>query len=79
VIDEPERGEPSPAERRLGEHLELMRVAGPEPGHSLVRRIVRTARWQRALRAPLLVAGVIAAAVVDGLRRLVAPSGRSRR
>ncbi len=78
--DEPDpRAEPSPAERRLGEHLELVRVGGPEPGRSLVRRIVRTARWQRALRAPLLVAGMIAAAVVDGLRRLVAPAGRGRR
>ena len=78
--DEPEpREERSPAEQRLGEHLELIRVSGPEPGRSLVRRIVRTARWQRALRAPLLVVGMIAAAVTDGLLRLVGSGGRRRR
>lgn len=77
---EPEaREERSPAERRLDEHLELVRVAGPEPGRSLVRRIVRTAIWQRALRAPLLAAGMIAAAAADGLLRLVVLGGRRRR
>ena len=71
--------ERSPAERRLDEHLELMRVVGPEPGRGLVRRIVRTARWQRAVRAPLLVVGMLAAAAAEGLLRLLGSDARRRR
>ena len=57
----------SPAERRLDEHLEALRTGAPEPGTSLVRRVVRTARWQRAVRAPLRVVAMIAGALLDGL------------
>lgn len=65
----------TPAERRLGQHLELLRAQGPKPGRDLVRRVVRSARWQRILRPPLRVAGMIAASVLDGLAALV---GRTR-
>lgn len=63
------------AERRLDEHLGLLRAEGPEPGRELVRRVVRSARWQRILRPPLRVAGMIALSVLDGLGGLV---GRTR-
>ncbi len=64
-----------PAERGLERHLELLRSDGPEPGRDLVRRVVRSARWQRVLRPPLRVAGMIASSVLDGLGALV---GRTR-
>lgn len=67
--------EPTPAERRLDEHLELLRSDQTGLGHSLAARTIRTARWQRAVRGPLRVAGMIAAAVLDGLG-LVGRGGR---
>jgi hypothetical protein len=74
IADEPP---PSPVERRLDEHLELLRSSPPRTGTALAPRVVRTARWQRALRAPLRVGGMIAAALVDGIVGLFA-SRRSR-
>jgi hypothetical protein len=58
-------------QRRLDEHLELLRAEEPPGDASLPQRVVRTARWQRALRAPVAVVAVVAGAVVDGLRALV--------
>lgn len=60
----------SPAERRLDEHLELLRSHQPAGDRSLAPRVVRTARWQRALRAPIQVAAAIAGAIIDGVRTL---------
>ena len=60
----------SPAEVRLDEHLELLRAGAPQPSTALVRQIVHTARWQQAIRRPLLVIGALAAAVADGVRLL---------
>jgi hypothetical protein len=56
-----------PAERRLDEHLELLRASPPSPSTELVPRVVRRARWQRYLRAPLRVVGMIGFAFVSGL------------
>jgi hypothetical protein len=70
---------PTAAERRLGEHLQLLRTAAPDPGRALVPRIVRTARWQRLVREPVRVAGMIAGAALDGLLALVAPGRRGNR
>lgn len=72
---------PSPAaERRLDEHLALLRPGESEaPERSLVARIVRRARAQQLLRAPLRVAGMIAAAVFDGVATLLGGSRRARR
>ncbi len=61
----------NPAERRLAEHLELLRAGGPEPGGDLASRIVRSARWQRAVREPLRVAGMIASSLLSGLGTLL--------
>ena len=75
MSDEPRDLSPE-AERRLAEHLELLRAHRPQPGVDLTRRVVRTARWQRAARAPLRVVGMIAGSLLDGILRLVAPGGR---
>ena len=69
-------GDPTAAERRLGEHLQLLRHAAPDPDRALVPRIVRTARWQRIIREPVRVAGMIAGAALDGLLALVSPGRR---
>jgi hypothetical protein len=66
----------SPAQERLDEHLELLRAEDPGPGRSLAPRIVRTARWQRALRAPVQVAAAVVGAVIDALSGLM--GGRRR-
>lgn len=58
---------PTAAERRLDEHLELLRDGEPEPDRHLARRVVRSARWQRAVREPLRVVGMIGASVLAGL------------
>jgi hypothetical protein len=66
--------DPSPppaAERRLDEHLELLRQDEGTGDRALAHRVVRTARWQRAVRVPLQVVASIAGAAIDGLRTLV--------
>ena len=56
----------SPAERRLTQHLELLR-ASPPTTPALVPRVIRGVRWQRAIRDPLVLAGTVAAAAVEWL------------
>lgn len=60
-----------PAHQHLDGHLELLRLAPPEPKRELIARTLRVARWQREVRAPLRVAAMIASAVFDGLRALL--------
>lgn len=72
-------GARGPAERRLDEHLELLRVDQPAGHRSLVHRVIRTARWQRALREPIRMAALIAGAMIDGLRVLTGGRRRSAR
>jgi hypothetical protein len=67
----------SPAEERLDEHLELLRREEAEADTSLTHRIVSTARWQRALRAPVSAIASVVGAVLDGLTALV--GGRRKR
>ena len=58
----------SPAEEALMMRLQEVRampVSGPDAA-----RVVRTARWQRAVRAPLVFAGLLASAAGDGVRSL---------
>ena len=73
--DVPEGG---PAERRLDEHLELLRDSPPSPGTALVPRVVRTARWQSFLRAPRRVVGMIGLAFVQGLTTLFGGTRKSK-
>lgn len=68
----------SPAERRLVEHLEIVKASPPPAGGSLVRRVVRSARVQRALREPLRLVSTIAGTVVDGLAGLLGIRRRRR-
>ncbi len=67
----------SPAERQLDEHLEMLRSDAPVPPAPLVARIVHAARWQRAIRRPLVAVGALAGAVADGVRLLL--GSRTRR
>jgi len=69
---------PTPAEARLGALLTPLRETGPEPGHALAVRIVRSARWQRGLRAAIAVVTRFAGAA-GGIGRmfLVRRAGRS--
>ena len=59
------------AERRLDEHLGLLRARPPAPGTALVPFVMRRARWQSYLRAPLRVVGMIGLAFVHGLATLL--------
>jgi len=63
----------SPAERRLTEYLELLRVSPPAEGPQLVGRVIRGVRWQRAVREPLVLVGAVASALLDGLGLLFKP------
>lgn len=65
------------AERRLDEHLELLRSEQGSTDLALAHRIVATARWQRALRAPVTALASVVGAVADGLAGLL--GGRRRR
>jgi len=66
----------SPAERRLTEYLELLRVSPPAERPQLVARVIRGVRWQRAVREPLVLVGAVASALLDGLGLLFKPAGR---
>jgi hypothetical protein len=70
-------GNEGPAERRVAEHLALLRVDPPTAPTALVRRIVRSVRFQRLLRQPLRVAGMIATAAVAGAVALLGLRRRS--
>ncbi len=68
----------TPAERRLSEHLELLRSSPPIVAPGLVPRVLRGVRWQRAIRDPLVLVGAVAAAVAEGFSVLFKPpAGRS--
>ncbi|MFL5830394.1 MAG: hypothetical protein ACJ76X_10785 [Solirubrobacteraceae bacterium] len=71
-------GELSPAERRLSEHLDLLRASPPSAAPELIGRIVRQARWQRAIRGPLVLMGAVASAFADGLGLLLRRSAGRR-
>ena len=64
----------TPAERRVREYLQGLRLDGGAVPASLAGSVVRTARWQRAVRTPLHAAGVLAAAVADGVRLVLGVS-----
>ena len=63
------------AERRLDQHLELLRASPPAATRELVPRVIRTVRWQRAIRDPLLLVGAVAAAVAETARLLLESAG----
>jgi hypothetical protein len=61
--DEPPE-ELSPAERRLEQHLALLRDT-PEAPASMTVQVLHSARWQHAIRAPLLSVAHLTAAAID--------------
>lgn len=63
----------TPAERRLSEHLELLRSNPPTTAPELIARILRRARWQVAIRDRLIFMGAVSGAVVEGLSLLLSP------
>jgi hypothetical protein len=70
----PPADELTPAELRLTQHLELLRASPPTGTPQLVATVIRGARWQRAVREPLVLVGDVATAVFDGLVLLFTPS-----
>ncbi len=61
----------SRAEERLSEHLAVLRSDPPRSEQALVPRVVRAARWQAALRGPLLAVGRLASALRSGFLGLL--------
>jgi hypothetical protein len=58
------------AERGLATHLALLKD-GIEAPDSLASRIMRTARWQRSVRSPLLAVAHLASAALETIRLLI--------
>lgn len=68
----------SPAERKLEDHLQLLRADAPQPPRAMMATILRSARWQRAVRRPLMTIATLGATVAEGVRLLlVSPRKRS--
>ena len=62
----------STAEESVRDYLSGLRGDGRSTDdEGFVREVVRTARWQRAARQPLRVAGAVLSALGDGVRLLV--------
>jgi hypothetical protein len=70
---DPPDDELTPAERRLTQHLELLRATPPTGRPELVPRVIRGVRWQRAIREPLVLVGAVAKAVLEGLGLVLKP------
>ena len=60
----------TPAERALVDRLEDVRDQAVPADPALARSVVRTARWQHVLRAPLSFFGLLAGAAGDGVAAL---------
>ncbi len=60
----------SPAERGLADHLQLLRAQAPQPPLAMMATILRSVRWQRAIRRPLLTIATLGATFAEGIRLL---------
>lgn len=69
--DEGPREETTPAETGLLRHMSVLKAETPRGDPSLTGDVVRRARWQRLVRGPAHVAGLLAAALADGVRLAV--------
>jgi len=65
----------TPAERRLWEHLEVLRSSPPTAAPELIVRIVRSARWQVAVRDQLIFVGAVTMAISEAVGLLWGPWG----
>jgi len=63
----------TPAEQRLYEHLAVLREDAPRAPATIVKRVARSARWQRAIRRPLQAIGALSATVGHALAVLLKP------
>lgn len=63
----------SPAERRLEHHLTVL-LDTPDAPASLTGQVLRSARWQQAIRAPLVSVAHLAGAAIDTVRLLLGGS-----
>ena len=59
---------PSPAEEQLLRHLGALREHPPEPDSALAAAVVRTVRWQSAIRPFAQAAGRLVGAIGDSAR-----------
>jgi hypothetical protein len=75
VSPDEEQEQLTPVERRLEEHLAILRGA-PAPPRSLTAHVIHEARWQRSLRTPMLAVAHVAAVVADTIRQLMRGSSR---
>ena len=50
---DPPADELTPAERRLTQHLQLLRDSPPSGAAQLTTTVIRGVRWQRAVREPI--------------------------
>jgi hypothetical protein len=55
------------SEARVAEYLGELREEPPAPDDHLTRSIVRTARWQEAVRTPVRAVAALTSALGDGL------------
>ena len=69
----PGDGDVTPAHQRLSEHFELLRSDPPTAAPELIALILRRARWQVAVRDPLVFMGAISGAVAEGVALLLRP------
>jgi hypothetical protein len=67
-----------PAQRRAAELMLTLGREAPASSSALTHRVVRQARFQQAIAAPLRAFGAFAAALSEGLR-LAVSGGRRRR
>jgi hypothetical protein len=68
---------PTAAEARVAEYLASLRAAGAPEGDVSAAGLVRTVRWQRAVRQPLRLVGVLLGALGDGVGLLARSTRRS--
>jgi hypothetical protein len=67
VSEHPPEEPLTPAEQRLLSLLVLLRTDAVRTDFALVRRLMTSVRWQRAVREVLTAVGSLAAAVADGV------------
>lgn len=80
MTDTPPRG-PSPAEQRLLALLTLLRGqmdGAPSEGRVPVHAIMRTIRWQRAVRDVLRTIGQLGVAISSGITLSLGKAGRRK-
>lgn len=71
---EPPADDLTPAELGLARHLALLLQEEPATGGgALVARVIRAARWQEAVREPLVLVGNVAGILADAVRLVLGP------